>query len=549
VSVRTIVALLAVAAALPSALAHRPWGLPGPVDPRHVRGALHVHGPFSEDAGGDLDGIARQARRARLDFVVITDHGRDDAASGYRQGVLVLVGMEKSTDAGHALVLGASPLAWRLDGEPETVVADAEAQGGFVIAAHPGSTRPDSRWTAGCAGLAGLEIVNFAEPGAWPRGDGIATAMLRYPFDPRGALLRALRPRREALDLWDSCLAERPLAGWLGSDAHGGFRAGPLLVPVPSHHAIFQLGSNHLLLPEPRSGEAGHDAALVWRALREGRGYVALDALADASRFRFEATSGDRRAGPGEMLALPGGAAHLEAGAVAPPGTTLVLLRNGQEVARGSRIARDVGAGVYRIEAYLDPRHVPGARALPWILSNAISILPGTDVRDGTALPPPAVPVATTGVQDFESGLAGHWQIDRASDASASARTEGGALRWDFRLGDGRRTYASLADYRPRDLSSASGVAFRVRATERFRFDLQVRVTDGREHRIWRRSVLAGPEWSRAYVPFAALRTYDPRGGRPDLARTVGLYFEVEAAHLPPGHAGALWIDDLGLVP
>jgi hypothetical protein len=50
-------------------------------------------------------------------------------------------------------------------------------------------------------------------------------------------------------------------------------------------------------------------------------------------------------------------------------------------------------------------------------------------------------------------------------------------------------------------------------------------------------------------VPFAALRTYDPRGGGPDLARVVGLYFEVEAAHLPPGRAGTLWIDDVGLVP
>ena len=74
-------------------------------------------------------------------------------------------------------------------------------------------------------------------------------------------------------------------------------------------------------------------------------------------------------------------------------------------------------------------------------------------------------------------------------------------------------------------------------------------MSDAGRHRIWRRSVLAGPDWTQAHVPFASLRTYDPRRGRPDLSRVVGLYFEVETAHLAPGRAGTLWIDDLGLVP
>jgi hypothetical protein len=553
VRARAIIALAAVGAALAPAASQRPWGRPGPPDPLQVRGALHVHGPFSDDARGGVDRIAREARQAGLDFVVITDHGRDAASAGYRDGVLVLVGMEKSTDSGHALVLGASPLAWRLDGEPETVVQDAAAQGGFVMAAHPGSSRPDSRWTAGCTGLAGLEVLNFAEPGAWPRGPALASVLLRYPFDPRGALLRALRPGREAIASWDACLAERPMAGWLGSDAHGGFPAGPLFVPVPSHRAIFRVGSNHLRLAEPRNGDAAHDSALVWRALREGRGYVALDGLADASRFRFEATSGDRRAGPGETLEA--GAARLEAEAVAPPGTELVLLRDGREVARGPRIAEDVGPGVYRVEAYLEARRVPGRAPLPWILTNPIGVFPAAEASEraqrAVVLPPPATPPAPpTETQDFEDGrLARHWQVDRAPDASGSLRITEGALRWDFRLGEGARSYSSVADYRPRDLSRAAGVALRVRASERFRFDLQLRAQAGEEHRIWRRSVLAGPEWREAYVPFAALRTYDPRGGRPDLSRVVGVYFEVEAAHLPPGRAATLWIDDMGLVP
>ena len=341
------------------------------------------------------------------------------------------------------------------------MVDDAEAQGGFVMAAHPRSSRLGSRWTAGCAGLAGLEVVNLADPAAWPSGLGALPALLHYPLDPRGALLRALRPPREPLDLWDSCSAERPLAGWLGSDAHGGFPAGPLFVPVPSYRAILGLGSNHLLLPEPWNGDVAHDGALVWRALREGRGYAALDALADASRFRFEATSGGRRAGPGETLVLDGGTARLEAAATAPPGTTLVLVRNG--AGGGARPANRAGRRRRACFASRPTSTRASSQAdVPFPGSSRTrSRWPTRRMRaraERHAAHPPAPPAATIDVQDFANGTLGeHWQIDRARDAGTTLGVEAGALRWDFRLGGSRRTYASVADYRPRDLSSASG--------------------------------------------------------------------------------------------
>ena len=160
------------------------------------------------------------------------------------------------------------------------------------------------------------------------------------------------------------------------------------------------------------------------------------------------------------------------------------------------------------------------------------------------------VPAGSIDVQRFQGPrLLPSWQIDRAADAESSLRPEAEALRWDFRLGAGARTYASVTDFRARDLSRASGLAFRVRASARFRFDVQVRARDGESVRIWRRSVLADPAWHPAFLPFASLRTYDPRGGRPDLTRVTAVYFAVETAHLAPGTPGTLWIDDLGLVP
>jgi hypothetical protein len=544
-------AAIASALALATLLAPRDGRPPGrPADRRQVRGVLHVHGSRSADARGSVTGIARAARAAGLDFVVMADHDADDAVPGpvYVDGVLMLPGLERSTDGGHALVLGASPLPFRLDGEPEAVVRDAQALGAFVLASHPAAARAESAWTAGCTGLAGREVVSFGDAASWPLGPRALLAALRYPLDPRGALLQAVRPSPRARAGWDACLADAPAAGWLGSDAHGGLRLGPLFLPVPSYRAVFSLGSNHLTLDQPANGDAAHDATLVWRALRDGRGYAALDGIADATGFAFAAAAGARTAGPGETLTVgPGETARLTGRAPAP--STLVVLRDGTPVARGPAIDVTVDTrGVYRVEAFLDG----DAAGRPWIVSNAIGVFGAEAARargDRLAVQPEPLRTAEGPERFVAEGLAPRWQIDRAADAAGSVRKEDGVLRFDFALGHDPRTYASVCDWGSRDLSGASGVAFRARASARFRADVQLR-TQGRQGIVtWRRSVLLGPAWRDVYVPFAALRTWDPAGTRPDLAHVVGVYVELEALHLAPGSRGTIWIDDWGTAP
>lgn len=544
-------AAVAALLALATVLAPRDRRLPPrPADRRQVRGVLHAHGSRSPDARGSVADIARAARASGIDFVVVSDHDADDAvpAPAYVDGVLVLGGMERSTDGGHALVLGASPLPFRLDGEPEAVLRDAEALGAFVIASHPAAARAESAWTAGCAGLAGREVVSFGDAASWPLGPRGLLAALRYPLDPRGALLQALHPPRGARAGWDACLAAAPAAGWLGSDAHGGVRLGPVFLPVPSYRAVFSLGANHLALDEPANGDAAHDAALVWRALRGGRGYAALDGLADATGFAFVAAAGARTAGPGETLEVaPGEVVRLTARA--PAAATLELLHDGRPVARGPAVDLATAApGVYRVEASLDA----DARARPWIVSNAIGVFDAAEARaraSRLALPPEPVRAAGAPERFADARLDGRWQVDRAADASGTLRVEDGALRFDFALGRAPRTYASACDWAERDLSGASGLAFRARASGRFRADVQLRTKGPQGVVIWRRSVLLDAAWRDVYVPFAALRTWDPSGTRPDLARVIGVYLELEALHLAPGSRGTIWIDDWGTAP
>ena len=91
------VVLLAAGTALRVLLWH-PFEVRGPEPAdsrRRVSGVLHVHSVHS-DGVGDVDEIVAAAKRARLDFVIITDHNDFDLKpqERYSDGVLVIVGQE-----------------------------------------------------------------------------------------------------------------------------------------------------------------------------------------------------------------------------------------------------------------------------------------------------------------------------------------------------------------------------------------------------------------------------------------------------------------------
>src|SRR5262249_40114820 len=155
--------------------------------------------------------------------------------------------------------------------------------------------------------------------------------------------------------------------------------------------------------------------------------------------------------------------------------------------------------------AWLDPALVPGRRALPWILSNAIDVYPpevlAARARRAAQLPEvePPPPRQLEVLEDFSTpALAPEWIVDR-SDAWGRLSAESGALRFDFQLGQGHHTHAGAMDWHERDLSRYRLLTFRVRAAKPLRFDVQLRLArqTGKNDgvRIWRRSVKADGEW------------------------------------------------------
>ena len=535
-----------------------------------VGGVVHVHTTLSDGAATPEEVIAA-AREAGLGFVVITDHNNLDAKrwEGYHDSLLVLVGTEVSTTAGHVLGLGIADPVFRFSGDARDALDDIRDLGGFAFAAHPTSPRPDFRWTGwDLPGPWGIEVMNgdteWRSAASWR----LARTVALYPLNRSYALLGSVVPPTDALGRWDALLARRSAAGIVGTDAHGRVpvrRDRPLR--FPSYAALFSLARNHVLLNHAPTGDVAVDGPAIVRALARGRTYVGLDALAPADGFSFTAaeTGADARTSrPWSMgdVVPPEPGLRLRAGGRLPAHTRLRLLRDGR-VLTEAETAIDVeapGPGVYRVEA-----RVPGWE-VPWVISNPIEVFSAEAERPRAAAAawpgePPA-PAAVRVLDTFDGPTTFHAEFDPSSSMATDvlaprAGPDGSAAaRLVFRLGTpgpGRPyVWCALVSREPRDLTGMRGLVFSIRGDREYRLWAQVRdenpasADEGTEW--WFASVRTEPQWRRIAVPFARLRSLNPRtDGRLDLDKVRQLVFVIDQGSVKPGTAGTVLIDDLGL--
>jgi predicted metal-dependent phosphoesterase TrpH len=329
---------------------------------------VHVHSTYS-DGTGTVPQIARAASRAGVDVVLLTDH---DTLEAKRRGeerwhgdVLVLVGEEVSPpNRDHFLAFGIEREVNRWLSGPEICRAVAEA-GGFGFAAHPFSRGSERFGRAGipfgdldC--LEGVELWSFLnDTGERVRGLPGLARMIVAPQSVIG------RPPAENMAAWDRLCASRRVVAIGGLDAHQfGLRiAGRVPVRAMSYRRSFRQLRTHVLCAGPPTGELEHDRALVYDPLREGRCYIAVDALAPASGFRFWADAPEGIVEMGGEGGAPGWTAHVRV----PRAARIRLLRDGAVVAEADGTGLDHPIeryGVHRTEIDL------GDRA--WIVSNPV---------------------------------------------------------------------------------------------------------------------------------------------------------------------------------
>ncbi len=104
-----------------------------------MRADLHVHSTFSDDGKQTVAEILARCKELGIGAVAITDHNAFEAhkeAEALGSGIIVVPGMEVTSEGGHILAMGISAPVPRGRSVAETIEL-IHAAGGIAIAPHP----------------------------------------------------------------------------------------------------------------------------------------------------------------------------------------------------------------------------------------------------------------------------------------------------------------------------------------------------------------------------------------------------------------------------
>ena len=516
-----------------------------------IRGAMHIHTKRS-DGSGTPEQVAAAAARAGLQFIILTDHGdgmRTPLRPAYHNGVLVVDCVEVSGDDGHVVALGLTKTPYPLAGEVRDIVDDVARMGGMPIAAHPGSPKPSLGWTEWASAFSGLEWLN-GDSESRDEGWSIARTLLTYPFSAAPSLARMLDRPEAILHRWDALTARSRVVGLAGTDAHarldvrGDESAGRLaMLPIPGYEPMFKTFS--MTAPGiTLTRDAERDAAALLDAIRQGRVYSTIDALATPAAVSFSAMRGDVAWAMGDFVPPADGDIELRVDSNAPADSTIVLIKNGEPAATaaGRTLRQTVPASpaVYRVE--IQVRGAPGRPPVPWVVTNPIYVRAGDES-------PVARNDATETASQYENGEARGWRTEMSSRSKSAldvVRTLAGTellMRWAIGGTKSESPYVALAMPAGESIATYDRLMFTSRADRPMRLSVQFRLANGER---WRRSIYLDETSRQVSVFFADVRPVDvasPR--RLPLNGVRDVLFVVDTVNAIPGTAGQVWIDDV----
>ena len=512
------------------------------VDPeivrRTVRGAYHIHSNRS-DGAADKDAIAAAAARAGLAFIILTDHGdgtRTPDPPAYQHRVLCLDAVEISTNGGHYVALDMQPSQYPLGGDAGAVVEDVRRLGGFGIAAHPDSPRPQLAWTDWDAPIDGLEWLNADSEWRDESRARLARVLFDYLWRPAPALASMLDRPVATLKHWDELIEHRRVVALAGADAHGGIGRGleeggkrrPAFGSIPSYEASFRSFATRAMLDRPFSGDAASDAKALMTAIRDGRIFTMIDAIAEGF-FDIEFD--------------PGGAAWVDY--AIPDGGELILVRHGHDSlplqgGQGGRyrLKTEDMTGVVRFEVRVPG--APGNPPVPWIVSNPIYFAPPSNPETPSPKDDVVVPL----------GADASWHVEKDPESKAATASVAGEVRLDYTLagGDRHSQFAAAVTDLPQGGPGFRAMTFSVSAARPARVSVQLRYPGGGGQR-WAHSVYTDSTSRVARVSLEQLVPVDlQRGPAPDPSTARSLLFVVDLTNARPGDSNSIQISDLKFV-
>jgi predicted metal-dependent phosphoesterase TrpH len=156
---------------------------------RWYRGDCHVHSVLSN--GGELSPaqLVAGARAVSLDFLVTTEHNRADGHGSWAEhlgpDLLVVLGQEATTPAGHWLALGVAPgqlVGWDYGVDDDAIGQELDGVrevGGICVVAHPFAPYPTGTFSYPYSGFDAVEVWNgqWASDEPWQADNEAALAM------------------------------------------------------------------------------------------------------------------------------------------------------------------------------------------------------------------------------------------------------------------------------------------------------------------------------------------------------------------------------------
>ena len=374
-----------------------------PLSPAGVRvsGAIHVHTHRSHDAIGDEGEVARAATASDIDFVLLSDHRRDDSAPGqwrapvhFVEDVLVIRGQEISLggDVGRVLVFPIDTVLSSWD-------AGYEAFGRFLtetstvgIVAHSRSPRTRDSWRPDeTPGIVGWEVFDLADIARTRLADPwVAYHLLSLVTSlPLGrGQWSLIRFHRRGFDqphvaAFDSLYQRAHLTAVGGLDAHPKKRIRGSL--FPAYEPCFKSVVNHVELEMPLPADAATASEVIANGLRTGSVFISLGDTRLARNFVLQLeVPGGSPVGIGRYVEWEP-ALYLRGGFWPGPdkGILYRVVRDGEAVAwvNGPQLTWAVATpGAYRVEAYRYTLKIGPLvwNLRPWIFANPFRVTDST---------------------------------------------------------------------------------------------------------------------------------------------------------------------------
>lgn len=348
-------------------------------------GAIHIHS-VNSDGTGTVKQIADAAKKAGLEWIIITDHNNLAAKEGFYNGVCVIVGEEITPNYGnHYLALDIkTPIS--ADMHAREYIKKVKEQGGFGFLAHPDEKKsrknsykylPWKDWDIKDFG--GIEIWNFFSDWADAYSDrNIFESAYAYFF--RNYILSG--PTKRIMGIWDKFNNETeaiiPAIG--GVDAHSfNIKKAFLSLKVFSYPYSFGTITNFIHLEDefPKDFEGQKKAIL--EAVKSGRNLIInrvwggkcwdhciVGECFESKCLNFYIKSGDIKAYSGDIIQYD---ESLKLFVDLPLDADVRIVHNGKVVLQKQDKNLELGnlkKGKYRLEAYYK-KH-------PWIFSNPILV-------------------------------------------------------------------------------------------------------------------------------------------------------------------------------